>query len=251
VLAITAVAWAATLALAAIPSGSGHGMAGMSGMAGMPDMAGMDPATTPPASAGWHPAELGSPLALLTGWPLMLIAMMAPLLIPALRHVCARSLPARRRRSLTLLAAAYAATWTAGGLVLYAVAIGMQALSSTAAAVVLGLGTAVVWQLSPAKQRCLNRRAAHPPLAAFGRPADLDALRFGGRHGLWCVGACWPLMLLPLLGGSWQLAGMALASLWIWAESFDTPAVPSWRVRLPVKAARIVGVASRSIWQPA
>ena len=127
VLVVTAMAWAATLAIAAPRPGSGqHSMHGMDGMPGMAGMPAIDPGAGPPASTSWHRVQLGSPWSLLTGWPLMLTAMMAPLLIPALRHVYARSLPSSRRRSLTLLTAAYAATWTAGGLILQAVATALH-----------------------------------------------------------------------------------------------------------------------------
>jgi predicted metal-binding membrane protein len=146
------------------------------------------------------------------------------------------------------LSAAYAATWSVGVLILQAVASGVRAaVPWTGAAVAVGLAAAMVWQLSPAKQRCLNRHHAHPPIAAFGRPADIGALRFGCRHALWCFGSCGPLMLLALLEGG--LATMAIVALWIWAESFDKPAVPAWRLRLPRKAVRIVGAASRSVLQ--
>jgi predicted metal-binding membrane protein len=200
-----------------------------------------------------HPAAapLVSPLGFVTEWPLMLTAMMAPLLIPALRHVHARSLPRRRRRALTLWTAAYAATWSAGGLILLAVAAALKAAAPQGgAAMTFGIVTAMVWQLSPLKQRCLNRHHAHPPIAAFGRVADIDALRFGCVHALWCVGSCWTLMLLPLLAGGWHLAVMAVVALWIWAEPFDRPAMPAWRVRLPVKAARIIAATARSVVQP-
>jgi predicted metal-binding membrane protein len=61
----------------------------------------------------------------------------------------------------------------------------------------------------------------------------------------WCIGCCWSLMLLPLLAGRWQLAAMVVVSLWIWGESFDRPMRPTWGVRLPIRAARIVAAASR------
>src|SRR5947209_5014128 len=44
-------------------------------------------------------------------WALMLIAMMAPVLIPPLWHVRLRSFAARRWRSMSLFVAAYAAVW--------------------------------------------------------------------------------------------------------------------------------------------
>jgi predicted metal-binding membrane protein len=244
VLAITAIAWAAILAVHPLASGPGHDMESMA-------MASHSQATQ---AMDRHPVDvpLMSPLAFVTEWPLMLTAMMAPLLIPALRHVYARSLTRRRRRALTLLTAAYAATWSVGGLILQAVATALHAVVPQGeAALAFGVFPALVWQLSPLKQRCLNRHHAHPPIAAFGRAADIDALRFGCVHALWCWGSCWALMLLPLLFGGWHLIVMAVVTLWIWAERVDLPAVPAWRIRLPVKAARIIAATARSLLQPA
>lgn len=231
VLVVAAVAWTATVLMAA--AGSSDHSSSMAGMAGMTsDM----PADRPSTSA--------SLTGFLAGWLLMLIAMMAPLLIPALRHAYDRSLPGRRGRSLALLIASYLATWSVAGLVLQELSTGLLAVLGPGALLV-GLLFVLIWQFSPAKQWCLNRHHAHPPLAAFGRAADLAAIRFGRVQASWCIGCCWSLMLLPLLAGRWQLATMLLVSLWIWGESFDTPTRPAWRVRLPVRAARIVAAASR------
>lgn len=186
-------------------------------------------------------------LAFLVAWALMLVAMMAPLLISALRHVSARTLPRRRWRAMTLLVAAYVAAWSVGGLALVTVASSIQ---ERTAAIAVVLVAAVVWQLSPAKQRCLNRHHTRPPIAAFGRAADVDALRFGGTTAVWCLGSCGALMLLPLVSGTWHLAVMALVSLWIWAEQFDKPVAPTWRLRVPVRAVRIVAAQARRLLQP-
>lgn len=239
VLAVTALAWLVTVVLQVRATGPGHGSSGMAGMPGMADMPGMAPSPT-----DQHDGLLpGSTLAFLAGWPLMLTAMMAPLLIPALRHSYARSLPRRRWRAVALFVAGYTAIWTAAGLVLREIAAGLPVRGGA----VIGLLAALAWQLSPVKQRCLNRQHAHPALAAFGRAADLDAVRFGAVHAVWCVGCCWALMLLPLLATHWPLVVMAGVTLWIWAESFDKPARPNWRIRLPGKAARIVAGAGRSL----
>lgn len=223
VLVVAALAWAAMAAVASAPTAHPSSMAGMAGMTSD------GPADTPSSSVA----------AFVAGWPLMLVAMMAPLLIPALRHAYDRSLPGRRWRTLTLLVASYLATWSVAGFVLQELSTGLRAALGSSA-LLAGVLLAVAWQFSPAKQRCLNRHHAHPALAAFGRAADLAAVRFGWVQANWCIGCCWSLMLLPLLAGRWQLAGMLLVSLWLWAESFDTPARPAWRVRLPVRAARIV-----------
>ena len=126
------------------------------------------------------------------GWVLMLTAMMAPLLIPALRHARARSLRSRRCRAMSLVAVAAAAVWTVGGAVLLAVAAALRAITEDAGlALMLGLVAVVIWQCSPLKQYCLNRHCAGPPIAAFGAAADRDALRFGTTHAAWCLGSCW------------------------------------------------------------
>jgi predicted metal-binding membrane protein len=245
VLAVTAVAWAGTLAFhplhwvamresseAAMDSAmaSGHGAHTM-------DHAHMQ-------------ASHGSLLLFVAGWVVMLAAMMSPLLIGALRHVSTRALPRRRWRATTLLVTAYVVTWTVGGLVLWAVASSAQE-GGTTVAIALGVVLVAVWQVSPAKQRCLNRRHRHPPLAAFGRAADVDVLRYGGTHAAWCFGSCWALMLLPLVAGTWHLAVMVLVTLWMWAEEFDKAGAPTWRLRAPVRAARIVAASVRRLLRPA
>lgn len=227
VLVLAALAWAV---LALLASGSSSAGSGMSGMAGM--------------TSDTH-ASTGSLAGFLADWPLMLIAMMAPLLIPALRHAYDRSLPGRRWRTMALLVAGYLATWWVAGVVLQELSTGLRAGLGASGALIIGLLLAIAWQFSPAKQRCLNRHHAHPPLAAFGWAADLSALRFGWVQARWCVGCCWSMMLLPLLAGRWQLAVMIPVSLWVWGETFDTPVQPTWRVRLPVRATRIVLAAGR------
>jgi predicted metal-binding membrane protein len=112
-------------------------------------------------------------------------------------------------------------------------------------AATIALAAAILWQLTPAKQWCLNRHHARPPLAAFGRASDLDAVRFGASSACWCFGSCWGLMLLPLVIMSSPLAVMAAISIWIWAEGLNQPRRPTWRVSLPTAAARIASATLR------
>ena len=99
---------------------------------------------------------------------------------------------------------------------------------------------ALVWQVSPAKQWCLNRCHQRPPLVAFGFAADFDAFRFGARNGAACGGVCWALMLPMLLVGQGQLLMMLLVTLFSFAESLENPARLSWRWRGCGKALRII-----------
>jgi predicted metal-binding membrane protein len=181
---------------------------------------------------------LNPPASLAAGWALMLAAMMAPALIAPVRHVRDRSFSRRRVRAIVLFVAGYAAVWMAAGVVLLALAARLVAPESSLPVALLTT-IALVWQFSPFKQRCLNRCHAHSELAAFGLAADIDALRFGLTHGVWCVGSCWALMLLPLLVTRGHVAAMAAVSLWLFAERLDRPMPPRWRLRGPGKAARI------------
>jgi predicted metal-binding membrane protein len=231
-LVFTAVIWLAIVLLD--PMGSGgplhHSTMNMT-MSGMSNssMSGMSMTSSTSGNTS---------LALFWMSSLMTMAMMGPLLIAPLRYLGDRSLPQRRPRARLLFLAPCCALWILGGLALQEIAalLGRSGLILAAAAVF----AAVVWQLSPVKQECLNGHHRRPSLAAFGHAADEDALKFGVSHGLWCFGSCWALMLLPIVLGSAQLAVMAPVSLWIWAEQFDQPAKASWQIHVPMTGVRVV-----------
>jgi predicted metal-binding membrane protein len=253
VLAVTVVAWAAMLVPELLGSphegaSGGTTLAGEAASHGHAGHVGADPSSTGLDASEAVYWSFTPPWGSVTGWGLMLAAMMAPVLIPVLRHAFSRSLPRRRGRAVALVTVAYAATWTAGGVGLVTLAGGVGALTGTPyPAVAAGIAVAVLWQATPWKQRCLNRRARHPPLAAFGRAADVDALRLGGTHAVWCFGSCWALMLVPLLVPEWHLGLMVVATLWVWSEQLERPAVPGWRLRTPVRALQLMRARARSV----
>jgi predicted metal-binding membrane protein len=162
----------------------------------------------------------------------MLVAMMAPVLIPPVRHIHLRSFTDRRARSTAFFLTGYGAVWMAVGCVLLAVELAATSLAPEsylpAACLLL---VALVWQCSPIKQRCLNRCHAHTELAAFGAAADLGALRFGLTHGIWCAGSCWASMLFPMLLPKGHVVAMAAVTVVIFSERLDHPAPPDWRWR--------------------
>ena len=187
-----------------------------------------------------------APTAVAIGWALMLAAMMGPLLIPPIRHVRDRSFARRRSRAIALFAAGYFTVWMAAGLVLLGLAWAIrQAVPEPSLQMMLAAVIALIWQFSPAKQRCLNRGHAHPQLPAFGRAADIGALRFGWTHGLWCAGSCWALMLLPFSISRGHLVAMAAVTLWLSGERLQRPLPPRWSLQLPRKAARLLAAQAR------
>ena len=181
------------------------------------------------------------PASLAGGWALMLIAMMSPVLTLPVHHIRMRSFTHRRRRAIALFVAGYAAVWFVVGGVFLAVVLAIAMLAPPPylpAAVVLPVAAA--WQCSPLKQRCLNRCHAHPSLGAFGAAADMDVLRFGITHGLWCAGSCSALMLVPMLVPGGHLLAMGVVTALVFAERLERPGPPRWRVRGFGKATRIV-----------
>lgn len=206
----------------------------------------------PVSDSGASPASFQMLLAmnpissLMTGWTLMLVAMMSPTLIAPVRHVIERSFKRRRARSVTFFVIGYAAIWMAAGGVLLAAVLMLNVLvpQSYLPAVVVGI-IAVVWQCSPVKQRCLNRGHNHRELAAFGTAADLDALRFGMTHGVWCALSCWALMLLPMLISEGHFAAMAVVTYVMTSERLDHPKPLSWRLRFPGRLMRIAVAQTR------
>jgi predicted metal-binding membrane protein len=175
------------------------------------------------------------------GWALMLVAMMSPTLIIPIHHIRERSFKRRRARSVALFVIGYAAIWMAAGGLLVTATLTLNLLAPGSYLPAVGLGIlALVWQCSPIKQRCLNRGHNHRELAAFGITADLDALRFGIEHGVWCVGSCWALMLFPMLLWEGHHAAMGVVSFLMISERLEQPRPLSWRLRLRGKLMRIL-----------
>ena len=193
----------------------------------------------PAAGAGAAPRAslqmllaMNPPAALAASWALMMAAMMSPVLIAPLYYIRLRSFTRRRARSSALFVAAYAAVWMAAGGVLATIELAVKSLVPQSYLPAAGIAAlALVWQVSPIKQRCLNRCHGHTALAAFGAAADFGALRFGFTHGIWCAGSCWALMLFPMLLPGGHLAAMGLMALLIFGERMEQPMPPCWRWR--------------------
>jgi predicted metal-binding membrane protein len=187
-------------------------------------------------------------LSMAASWILMVAAMMSPVLIPPICNIRFRSLRCRRVRSTSLFVFGYALIWMAFGGGLMAMELAFKSFAPPIYAVASCAGiVALAWQCSPIKQRCLNRCHAHNELAAFGAAADLDAIRFGTTHGLWCAGSCWALMVFPMLLPWGHVPAMAIVSALVFSERLERPMPPSWRWRGFGRVIRIV-IAQSRIW---
>jgi predicted metal-binding membrane protein len=154
---------------------------------------------------------LNPPAQLIMSCLIMLVAMMTPLLARPIAHLWNHS-PARLRApAIALFVATYAGVWLLAGCVLMAIAVALKAFASAAALPIPALAVviALIWQATPAKQTCLNRCHRLHRLSAFCSAAVWDCVRCGAMTALWCVGACWALMLVPLVLDEMHFATMA------------------------------------------
>jgi len=189
---------------------------------------------------------LVSPAQLALDSALMIAAMMLPLIIAPLRHVRDRSFARRRARATVLFAAGYVVVWMIAGVVLQLIAVAVR-WAAPAPLLYFGLAgvTAILWQVSPTKQWCMNRCHHRPNLAAFGTAADRDAFDFGLANGASCAGSCWALMLATLLVGQGHILGMIAVALFVFGEQLEGPASLKWRWRGPSRALRIAAAQAR------
>lgn len=174
-------------------------------------------------------------------WGLMMAAMMLPSVWP---FVAMYSRTVRRNRALRLvgLGAGYIGAWTATGVGAFGMAWLVAELAAdmpavaraTAVATFLAVG---VYQLTPLKLRCLShcRSPLSHLLHYISYTGPLRDVKAGLRHGWFCFGCCWALMVLMVAFGVmnvWAMVGLAavigVEKTWRHGERF----------------ARVVGVAA-------
>jgi len=165
-------------------------------------------------------------LVMLGMWWVMMVAMMIPSAAPTIllyARVHRHHQPGGAPPHVLAFLSGYLLAWLAfsaaatllhallerGGLV-HAMLMWSNSLTLTGVLLIV----AGAWQLTPLKHTCLSH--CRSP-AAWLSQAWLDgargALRMGMRHGFFCVGCCWSLMLLLFAGGVMNLvwiAGLAI-----------------------------------------
>jgi predicted metal-binding membrane protein len=187
-------------------------------------MGGMDagPATDPGSLGFW-----------VTAWVVMMAAMMFPSIAPmVVMH--ARIEEGKRQKgqvtqagTTALFVCGYLLTWTAAGMIGYAIIEAGQALTldflawDRAGPYVAGgvIAAAAIYQLTPLKDACLRRcRSPMMFLLTAWRPGRVGALRMGLEHGGWCVGCCWGLMAALFALGVMSIGWMVFVAALIATE---------------------------------
>jgi predicted metal-binding membrane protein len=180
-----------------------------------------------PMRHAWQAADALLTLAM---WAVMMVAMMTPSAAPVVLLIATVE---RRRGERAPVAMAwlalggYFAVWTAASAAATALqwalheaglmANAMGGLRPWLAGIALiGVG---LYQFAPAKAACLRLcRSPVDILAQYWKPGPGGALRLGLRHGLYCLGCCWALMLVLFVSGIMNLIWIALLSALVLAE---------------------------------
>jgi predicted metal-binding membrane protein len=168
-----------------------------------------------------------------TAWVVMMAAMMFPSIAPMV-VMQARIEDGKREKGLptetgttALFVGGYLLTWTAAGIVGYAIIEGARALDLgflawdsggpyVAGAVIVA---AALYQLTPLKDACLRRcRSPMMFLLTAWRPGRIGAIRMGMEHGGWCIGCCWGLMAALFALGVMSIGWMVLIAALIAIE---------------------------------
>lgn len=165
------------------------------------------------------PSAVGA-LLFLAAWQVMIAAMMLPSTLPLLRLFAVASACApKRSRALAAFIAGYAVVWSAFGAAAFASDLGLHAVvdaSSWLSAHQWALGGAVLalaglFQFTRLKDACLDN-CRHPAqfLTRYYERGVAGGFRVGARHGVFCLGCCWALMLVMFAAGFASLLVMAL-----------------------------------------
>ena len=182
--------------------------------------------------AAWTPglAPTSAPLGWYLGiWVTMMAAMMLPSAMPMVLFFSkiVRAIARRPGLATALFVTGYLIAWTAYGLVAFALFRLVRGLDPAflawdragteiaGAAIVL----AGIYQLTPLKRACLRTAARRSASSCTtGTTAPRGAVRMGDRHGGWCIGCCWALMVLLFAVGVMSITWMLVVAAIVFAE---------------------------------
>jgi predicted metal-binding membrane protein len=186
----------------------------------------------------------------LLAWQAMVVAMMIPSSLPliSLFARAARRQP-RPRSAMAAFLGGYALAWTAFGAAAFLFDVAVHASVNAWPWLqrndwLIGGGVLVVagaFQFTPLKHACLD--ACRGPESFLLRHYDRGlrpALRLGLRHGVFCVGCCWALMLVMFAVGVANLVWMAALT----AVMVHEKTRPAGRAAVPVTGIALLGLAS-------
>lgn len=202
--AVTVAAWVYTIHQSSVMAGMENGMDSMGAMGAM--------------------SSIGGFALFLSGWTVMMVAMMLPATMPLIllyRTIASqRSSPFKSQAGMAFLLAGYTAVWAAAGLPVYAYNLtggGMGSIMALLPGTLLITGG--LYQFTAIKSIC-HERCSSPLffLLEKWRTGMIGASRMGVLHGVDCLGCCAGLMVGLVALGMMNLAWMLTASIIIFIE---------------------------------
>ena len=198
---------------------------------------------------GGPPVVLAALIAVLA-WQVMIAAMMLPSSLPLVRmYARASERVPRRSRSMAAFIGGYALVWSGFGLAAFGFDASIHAAVNASpwlehhdwwiGGSVLALAGA--FQFTSLKDACLDK-CRHPAqfLKRYYERGPAGGFRLGARHGLFCVGCCWALMLVMFAAGVASLVWMALLT----AVMIHEKTRPTGARAVPVTGVALLGAAS-------
>jgi predicted metal-binding membrane protein len=176
--------------------------------------------------AGSPGTELGALGWFVGVWIVMMAAMMLPAVSPTVA-LYARMTRQRGPVRPVAFAGGYLLVWGAAGLAAYVLfAAGKRALGPDLAWHSGGrwfagglLAAAALYELTPLKDVCLGKcRSPFGFLLGAWREGVRGAIDMGAKHGAWCLGCCWALMVALFALGVMSLVWMAVVAALITVE---------------------------------
>ncbi|MBV8256820.1 MAG: DUF2182 domain-containing protein [Actinobacteria bacterium] len=158
------------------------------------------------------------------------IVMMAAMMLPAVSPTVALYARMTRERGLgrpLAFSSGYLVVWGAAGVAAYGLfALGKHVLGADLAWHSGGrwlagglLAGAALYELTPLKDVCLGKcRSPFGFLMGTWRDGASGALGMGAKHGAWCLGCCWALMVALFALGVMSLVWMAVVAALITVE---------------------------------
>ena len=186
----------------------------------------------------------------LVAWQVMIAAMMLPSSLPLMRlFASASAAQPRPGRAMAGFLGGYAVVWSVFGALAFLFDVGVHAAVDSSPWLsdhdwLLGgsvLALAGAFQFTKLKDACLDK-CRHPGhfLIRFYERGTAGGFRLGARHGVFCVGCCWALMLVMFSVGVASLGWMAvLTALMVYEKT-----QPAGARTVPVTGVSLLGAAS-------
>ena len=179
---------------------------------------------TMPMSPVW---TVGNLIAVFAMWVVMMIAMMLPSALPMIlmhHRMAKKNSHPFENLSFTI---SYLFIWVFFSVVAVALQFIAQkaglldpaSLTTTKIISIILLIMAGVYQFTELKNTCLSKcRTPAGFFMGYWKSGVLGAFKMGTRHGLFCLGCCWAIMLLLFVGGVMNLTWVLILTIAVVAE---------------------------------